>query len=58
MNTLWYIHTMENLSIKSNRLLIHTNNVDESQIHYNKLKKQVPNGYRLHDSTYMTFSKR
>ena len=34
------------------------NNVDESQMHYDKLKKQVPKGYRLHDSTYMTFSKR
>lgn len=34
------------------------NNLDESQKHYAEWKKPASQGYTLHDSIYMTVSKR
>ena len=51
---LWYVHTMENHTIKGNLVL--TSAITWMNQNYAEWKKSILKSYRLHDSIYRTFS--
>lgn len=55
MDKLCYIYTRNLLSNRRSNLLVNSNHLDESQMHYAKWEEQDSKGYIVYNLIYMAF---